>query len=128
MRLVGRVLYGMAAAMGLLSLGAEWQARQRQGQARRLFAPPHPPSHTGMFVALWAGIVALLGKVLEDAGERQRISAKATGSRRSTGFGSYRPYLPQPLQRAKTSLRSDFDLGDQYVEPRSNAQPLTIGH
>jgi hypothetical protein len=125
MRQVGRIFYGIAATLGLLSLGVEWQERRKQGKARSLF--PQPVSHTGMLVALWAGMVALMGKVMEDAGQRQPITAGTSGPQGSTGFGPYRTYLPKPLQRTK-SLRSDFDLGDQYVDPRSNAQPLTIAH
>jgi hypothetical protein len=128
MRLVGRICYGIAAALGLLSLGVEWQERQRlqkQGQARRLF--PQPPSHTSTLVALWAGMVALMGKVLEDTGERQPMTVEAPGSRGRTSFGAYGTYIPKPLQRAKT-LRSDFDLGDQYVESRADGRPFATVH
>ena len=125
MRQVGRICYGIAVALGLLSVGVEWQERRKQGKARSLF--PQPLSHTGMLVALWAGIVGLMGKVVEDAGQRQPITAGTTGPQGSTRFGPYRTYLPNALQRTK-SLRSDFDLGDQYVDPRSNAQPLTVAH
>src|SRR5262245_22478663 len=107
MRLLGRICYGMAAALGLLSLGVEWQTRQKQ--SRGLF--PQHPSHTGLLVALWAGLVALMGKVIEDTGHAQPITA---GTSRTTGpagtsFGSY---LSQPLQKRAKSLRSDYDLGD----------------
>ena len=125
MRQVGRICYGIAAILGLLSLGVEWQERRKQGQARSLF--PQPVSHTGMLVALWASMVALMGKAMEDAGQRQPINAGTTGPQGSTRFGPYTTYLPKSLQRTK-SLRSDFDLGDQYVDSRSNAQPVTVAH
>jgi hypothetical protein len=127
MRQVGRICYGIAAALGLLSLGMEWQNRQKRAQARSLF--PQPPSHTGMLVALWAAMVALMGKVMEDAGQRQLITAEITGSQvRSTGFGPYRTYLPKLLQKRAQTLHSDFDLGDQYDESKSNARPLSATH
>ena len=127
MRQVGRICYGIAAALGLLSLGVEWQNRQKRGQARSLF--PQPPSHTGMLVALWAGMVALMGKVMEDAGQRQPITEGMTGPQvRSTGFGPYRTYLPKLLQKRVQTLHSDFDLGDQYVESKSNSRPLAATH
>ena len=127
MRQVGRICYGIAAALGLLSLGMEWQNRQKRGQARSLF--PQPPSHTGMLVALWAGMVALMGKVMEDAGQRQPITEGMTGSQvHSTGFGPYRTYLPKLLQKRVQTLHSDFDLGDQYVESKSNSRPLAATH
>jgi len=124
MRQVGRICYGIAATLGLLSLGMEWQARQK-GRARSLF--PQPVPHTGMLVALWAGMVALMGKVLEDTGQRQPITGGTTNPQGSSRFGPYTTYLPKSLQRTK-SLRSDFDLGDQYVDSRSNAQPVTAAH
>src|SRR5215831_10910234 len=95
MRQVGRICYGIAAALGLLSLGVEWQDRQKRGRARSLF--PQPLSHTGMLVALWAGMVALMGKVMEDAGQHQPITVGTTDPRVRTAFGAYRAYLPKPL-------------------------------
>jgi len=129
MRQVGRICYGIAAALGLLSLGVEWQDRQKRRRARNLF--PQPPLHTGMLVALWAGMVALMGKVMEDAGQRQPTTVGMTGSQvRSAGFDPYRTYLPKLLQKRAQTLHSDFDLGDQYVESRStaNARPLAATH
>jgi len=113
MRLVGRICYGIAAALGALSLGVEWRTRQQR--TRGLF--PKPQSHTGLLVALWAGMVALMGKVLEDAGQRQPITAGMRGTR----LGAY---TPKPPQRRAQTLRSDYDLGDQYVESAANARPL----
>ena len=79
--------------------------------------------------ALWAGMVALMGKVIEDAGQRQPITEGMTGSQvHSTGFGPYRAYLPKLLQKRAQTLHSDFDLGDQYVESKSNARPLAATH
>jgi hypothetical protein len=122
MRRVGRIGYGIAAALALLSLGVEWQSRQKQRQARSLF--PQPPSHTGMLVALWAALVALMGKVMEDADQRLPITAGTTRPQVHSGIGRYRSYLPKPLQRRANTLRSDFDLGDQYVELRADGRPL----
>lgn len=118
MRLVGRICYGVAATMGLLSLGMEWQRRQKVRQTRGLF--PQPPSNTGMLVAIWAAMVALMGKVLEDTSERQPLAAGGLDRRLRASLGSPSAYPPTP-QRTNT-LRSDFDLGDQYVEYRPNAQ------
>jgi hypothetical protein len=127
MRQVGRICYGIAAALGLLSLGVEWQDRQKRGQARRLF--PHPPSHTGMLLALWAGMVALMGKVMEDAGQRQPMSVGMTGAQgRSMGIGPYTAYVPKLFHKQTQTLHSDFDLGDHYVDSRSNARPLAATH
>jgi len=116
MRLVGRICYGLAATLGALSLGVEWRTRRQR--ARGLF--PKPQSHTGLLVALWASIVALMGKVLEDAGQRQPMTA---GMRGMSGI-RLGAYTPKPPQRRAQTLRSDYDLGDQYVEPAANARPL----
>jgi hypothetical protein len=116
MRLVGRICYGIAATLGLLSLGVEW--RNRQQRSRGFF--PKPQSHTGLLVAMWAGIVALMGKVMEDAGQRMPAMVGTTGIT-GTRFGAYVPKTSQ--KRAKT-LRSEYDLSDQYAESAANARPL----
>jgi hypothetical protein len=113
MRVIGRIFYGIAAALGLLSLGVEWRTPQQQ--ARRVF--PRPQLHTGLLVAMWAGMLALVGKVMEDAGQRALTTAGTRTMRiAGTRFGAYQ------RKRAKT-LRSDYDLGDQYMELAANAWP-----
>jgi len=116
MRFIGRICYGIAAALGVLSLGVEWQTRQKQ--VRGLFV--QHPSHTGLLVALWAGLVALMGKVIEDTGRPQPLVAgttEAVGTRIGTD-------LFPPLQKRAKTLRSDYDLGDQFVDAKSNMRPL----
>jgi hypothetical protein len=128
MRLTGRIFYGVAAALGLISLGMEWQNRQRVRQTRGMFSQFQAPQHnTGMLLALWAAIVGITGKVIEDTSEREPMTAGIPGRQFGASLGSYREYLPKPPQRTKT-LRSDFDLGDQYVEPRANSQAFATVH
>jgi hypothetical protein len=109
-RIVGRIFYGLAAALGLISLGTELRDRQIQAQSRGLFAK-HPP-HTGLFVGLWACVFALVGKVFEDY-EREQPTV--------TTAGTSRVLAPR---HAKT-LRSDYDLSDQTYEQAINRKPVT---
>lgn len=125
MRLAGRICYGIAAALGLISLGMEWQSRQKVAQTRGLF--PQPQSHTGLLVAIWAGMAAITGKVIEDTSERQPRMAGAPGRQARASLASYSAYLPKPAQRT-TTLRSDFDLGDQYAEPQMNTRQYATVH
>ena len=125
MRLAGRICYGIAAALGLISLGMEWQNRRQVAQSRGLF--PQPQSHAGMLVAIWAGMAAITGKVIEDTVERQPFVAGAPERQARASLGSFGAFMPRQAQRA-TTLRSDFDLGDQYVEPRLNSQPYATVH
>src|SRR5215813_8316902 len=87
--------------LGILSLGVEWRARQ--DRARSLL--PKAPSNAGLLVGLWACGAALAGKVIDD---RSRQPA-TTG----TPLSNFVPTLRQ--KRART-LRSEYDLGDQYIE------------
>ena len=101
MRNVEKIFYTLAGMLGVLSLGVEWRARQ--DRARSLLPKPH--SNTGLLVGLWACAAALAGKVIEDRG---RYSA-TTG----TPVSNFVPTLGQ--KRART-LRSEYDLGDRYIE------------
>jgi hypothetical protein len=108
-RIVGRIFYGIAATLGLISIGTEIRDRQNQARNKGPFA--RHPSHTGLFMALWAGMLALVGKVFEDYDREQ----PATSARPTS-----RSFMPR---RAKT-LRSDYDLSDQYMEQLTNRKPL----
>jgi hypothetical protein len=108
-RIVGRIFYGIAATLGVVSVGTEIRDRQIQARSRGLFAKH--PSHTGLFVGLWACVFALVGKVFEDYEREQPTTMTGATSR---------TFAPR---RAKT-LRSDYDLGDQYIEQTINRKPL----
>lgn len=109
MRIVGRIFYGIAATLGLISIGTEIRDRQNQTRNKGPFAKH--PSHTGLFIALWASVLALVGKVFEDY-EREQPTTTARPTSRT--------FMPR---RAKT-LRSDYDLSDQYMEQLTNRKPL----
>ncbi|HEX6123132.1 MAG TPA: hypothetical protein VFY89_08225 [Ktedonobacterales bacterium] len=109
MRIVGRIFYGIAATLGLISIGTEIRDRQNQARNKGMFAKH--PTHTGLFMGLWALALAVVGKVFEDY-ERQQPTTTA----RPTSRG----FMPR---RAKT-LRSDYDLSDQYTEQVINRRPL----
>jgi hypothetical protein len=108
-RIVGRIFYGIAATLGVISIGTEIRDRQNQSRNKGLFAKH--PSHTGLFVGLWAMVLALVGKVFEDY-EREQPATAARPTSRS--------FMPK---RTKT-LRSDYDLSDQYMEQLTNRRPL----
>jgi hypothetical protein len=111
-RNIEKILYALAGMLGVLSLGVEWRARQ----SRRQSLLPKPPSNAGLLVGLWACAAALTGKVIEDRGRQ----AATTG----TPPGTFVPTLGQ--KRART-LRSEYDLSDQYLEHLTNRrQPAGI--
>jgi hypothetical protein len=100
LKIIGRICYGVAAALGIASIGVEIQAEQ-QRRTRGLFA--RPPTQMGMFLSVRALGLALIGKILEDLG-RERAAVTPI-----TSFGKSPMTQPQ-------SLRSAFDRGDLYVE------------
>lgn len=108
MRIVGRIFYGIAAALGLLSIGTEVRDRQLQAKQRGPFA--RHPAHTGLFVGLWASVFALVGKVFEDYAREHPATTTGATSR------------PNMRRHAQT-LRSDYDLSDQYAEQATNRHP-----
>lgn len=101
MRNVAKVIYTLAGMLGVLSLGVEWRARQNR--ARSLL--PKPRSNAGLLVGLWACAAVLAGKVIEDRGGQSSLTG--------TPLSNFVPTLGQ--KRART-LRSEYDLGDQYIE------------
>lgn len=109
MRIVGRIFYGIAATLGLISIGTEIRDRQNVAKNKGMFTKA--PTHTGLFMGLWALGLAVVGKVFEDY-EREQPT---TTTRATT-----RAFMPR---RAKT-LRSDYDLSDQYTEQLINRRPL----
>jgi hypothetical protein len=104
-RILSRVFFSIAAALGLISLGVEW--RTRQIQSRRMF--PQSPSPVGIMTGLGACAMAILGKVMEEV--------EVGGGPIVQRTQSFRP------RRAK-SLRSDYDLSDQQFETATNRRAL----
>src|SRR5262245_13943844 len=95
--------------LGVLSLGVEWRARQNRAKSRL----PRHPANAGLQLGLWACAAALAGKVIEDRG-RQPTTA-------STTPGTFVPTLGQKHAR---TLRSEYDLNDQYIEHPPTRRPL----
>ena len=101
MRNVERTFYALAGMLGVLSLGVEWRARQ--DRARSLL--PRSPSNAGLLVGLWACAAALAGKVIEDRGRQPTTAGTAAGT-----------FMPALGQKHARTLRSEYDLSDQYIE------------
>jgi len=102
---IGRVCYGVAAAIGIASVGLEIRAEQ-QRQSRGIFSKP--PTQLGQFLGLRAVGIALIGKILEDVG-RNQTSVSTPSSFATSSFGKVS--TPQ-----SQTLRSAFDRGDLYSE------------
>ena len=105
MRDVEKICYALAGTLGALSLAVEWRARQ----GRRQSLLPKTPSNAGLLVGLWGCAAALAGKVIED---RSRQFA-TTGIAPST-------FVPTLGQKHTRTLRSEYDIGDQYIEHLPN--------
>jgi hypothetical protein len=101
-KIIGRVFYGMAAALGVISLGVEIQA-ERQRRSRNVFA--RPPTQLGIFLGMRSLGLALIGKIIEDAGREPSAIAP------TTAFGIGKSQMAQPQ-----TLRSSFDRGDLLAE------------
>jgi hypothetical protein len=93
---IGRFCYGMAAVVGLIAAGTHLQTEQTR--QRGLFAKP--PTQNGLYLALWAPTLLIVGKVLEDLGKGQPVLF---------GSGSQGKFTTAHAQ----ALHSAFDLGDQ---------------
>jgi hypothetical protein len=123
-RLFARICYSIAAALGLLSLGVEW--RTRQARAKRLSFLPTHPSYISLVVGLWAGVLTIVGKAAEEVGhevgERRPLTITAKSESAAARFNAYR--TPKQAQ----TLRSDYDLSDQYVEHPSDRHSLVGAH
>jgi hypothetical protein len=111
-RNVEKILYALAGMFGVLSLGVEWRARQ----SRRQSLLPKPPSNAGLLIGLWGCAAAITGKVIEDRGRQ----SSQLGAPPST-------VMPTLGQKRARTLRSEYDLGDQYLEHLPNRrQPAGI--
>jgi len=110
LRTFGRICYGLAATSGILGLSMQLNQRASRRNLRGGLA------QTGVIITLWAPLLAIAGKILEDLDQEQFVGLPPS-------YRKLRQNLPLGFER-QANQQDDEPLKSAFERPNATMDAL----